>query len=184
MLAMDVVDTLRHRQLVVEQELGAGERESDLLERLRRLYAAQGIDVPDRILHEGVAALREGRFAYRRRPALGRCAGRGLRARGRYARALLALLVVVPAWPCSPTARWWRPREALASDLGGPTRAWPTWRTVDAAVAARRHARRDGARRPRRGDDLRRPRRGGASSRRLVASSSALPLRSSPDPTP
>jgi hypothetical protein len=68
MLAMDVVDSLRHADKVVERELGAEERDQELKERLRRLYAAQGIDVPEHILDEGVAALREDRFAYRPAP--------------------------------------------------------------------------------------------------------------------
>ena len=65
MLAMDVVDSLRHADKLVERELGAEERDDELKERLRRLYAAQGIDVPEHILDEGVEALREDRFAYR-----------------------------------------------------------------------------------------------------------------------
>ena len=40
MLAMDVVDTLRHRALLVERELHAEDRDQKLLERLRELYAA------------------------------------------------------------------------------------------------------------------------------------------------
>jgi hypothetical protein len=57
MLAMDVVDTLRRRERLVQRELDVGGREEDLKGRLRKIYAAQGIDVPDRILEEGVAAL-------------------------------------------------------------------------------------------------------------------------------
>ena len=64
MLAMDVVDTLRHRQLLVERELNTEAREQTLIKRLREIYAAQGIDVPDHILAEGVAALDEERFVY------------------------------------------------------------------------------------------------------------------------
>ncbi len=64
MLAMDVVDTLRHQQLLVERELGAEDRETKMKERLREIYASQGIDVPERILEQGVAALEEGRFVY------------------------------------------------------------------------------------------------------------------------
>lgn len=64
MLAMDVVDNLRHADRLVERELGADERDAEMKERLRKLYAAQGIDVPEHILDEGVAALREDRFAY------------------------------------------------------------------------------------------------------------------------
>lgn len=64
LLAMDVVDTLRHREQLVLTELDAGAREAALLERLKDIYAAQGIDVPDRILKEGVKALEEKRFSY------------------------------------------------------------------------------------------------------------------------
>ena len=64
MLAMDVVDTLRHRQQLVERELKSADREQALMKRLKEIYAEQGIDVPDKILAEGVAALREDRFTY------------------------------------------------------------------------------------------------------------------------
>ena len=64
MLAMDVVDTLRHDRTLVERELGASAREADLIERLRRIYHDQGIEVPDHILEEGVKALAESRFTY------------------------------------------------------------------------------------------------------------------------
>jgi hypothetical protein len=65
MLAMDVVDTLRHADRLVERELSADQREEDLKNRLREIYLSQGIEVSDRVLAEGVAALREERFAYR-----------------------------------------------------------------------------------------------------------------------
>ena len=64
LLAMDVVDTLRHREHLVLTELDAGAREAALLARLKDIYAAQGIDVPERILKEGVKALEEKRFLY------------------------------------------------------------------------------------------------------------------------
>jgi hypothetical protein len=64
MAAMDVVDTLRHQQGVAERELdGEGRRERMLL-RLRKMYAAQGIEVPDRVLQEGIDALEQERFHY------------------------------------------------------------------------------------------------------------------------
>lgn len=65
MMAMDVVDTLRHQKLLVDRELHSGEREQKLIERLRKLYASQGIEVPDSILAEGVKALEEDRFTYK-----------------------------------------------------------------------------------------------------------------------
>lgn len=64
MLAMDVVDTLRHRQLLVERELSAEDRDKRLLARLKDIYAAQGIEVPEHVLAEGVQALNENRFTY------------------------------------------------------------------------------------------------------------------------
>jgi hypothetical protein len=64
MLAMDVVDTLRHREQLVERELSEDVRDERLIERLRALYKSQGIDVPDTILADGVTALKESRFAY------------------------------------------------------------------------------------------------------------------------
>lgn len=64
MLAMDVVDTLRHRERVLDKELSAEQREAKLIDRLRVIYKNQGIDVPDRILRDGVKALEEKRFVY------------------------------------------------------------------------------------------------------------------------
>ena len=61
MLAMDVVDTLRHADALVERELSAEDRAARLKTRLREIYASQGIQVPDRILDQGVAALAEQR---------------------------------------------------------------------------------------------------------------------------
>jgi hypothetical protein len=64
MLAMDVVDTLRHRQDLAVRELGTEAKERQLIDKLRDIYHQQGIEVPDHILKEGVAALEESRFVY------------------------------------------------------------------------------------------------------------------------
>ena len=64
MVAMDVVDTVRHQQLIVDRELDAAGRRKRLLERLRDIYDAQGIEVTDAALEAGVDALEEGRFGY------------------------------------------------------------------------------------------------------------------------
>lgn len=64
MLAMDVVDTLRHRQDLAVRELGTDAKERQLIDKLRDIYHQQGIEVPDHILKEGVAALQESRFVY------------------------------------------------------------------------------------------------------------------------
>ncbi len=65
MLAMDVVDTLRRRERVVEREFDEVGRAEDLKQRLKRIYAQQGIDVPDHVIEQGVAALKEDRFTYK-----------------------------------------------------------------------------------------------------------------------
>ncbi len=69
MLAMDVVDTLRHSSRLIEKELDAAGQDQRLLKRLRDIYSNQGIDVPDYILKEGVQALREDRFRYEPTPS-------------------------------------------------------------------------------------------------------------------
>ena len=65
MLAMDVVDTLRRRERLVARELDELGRAEDLKQRLKRIYAQQGLDVPDHVIEQGVAALREDRFTYK-----------------------------------------------------------------------------------------------------------------------
>jgi hypothetical protein len=64
MVAMDVVDTIRHRELLVERELGQANRDDDLRKRLREIYKSQGIEVTDGALDEGIKALKESRFTY------------------------------------------------------------------------------------------------------------------------
>ncbi len=68
MLAMDVVDTLRHEQLLVERELASDERDQALIEKVKRMYAAQGLEVSDEIIAAGVKALKENRFTYQPPP--------------------------------------------------------------------------------------------------------------------
>lgn len=68
MLAMDVVDTLRHRTRIVDMELNEDAREEQLIARLKEIYGAQGIEVPERILKDGVKALAEQRFVYKPPP--------------------------------------------------------------------------------------------------------------------
>lgn len=65
MLSMDVVDTLRHQQELIDRELDGEARRERLIERLRDIYQAQGIEVSDHILAEGVRALEEERFTFK-----------------------------------------------------------------------------------------------------------------------
>ena len=64
MLAMDVVDTLRQQDSFVARELDEDAREKELIERLRKIYRDQGIEVSDSVIEEGVKALKESRFVY------------------------------------------------------------------------------------------------------------------------
>ncbi len=64
MIAMDVVDTLRHDKRLIDRELNDDKRREDLIKKLRELYQSQGIDVPDHVLEEGVQALEDERFVY------------------------------------------------------------------------------------------------------------------------
>ena len=68
MIAMDVVDTIRHREDLVRRELNDEAREAEMIERLREIYRQQGIEVSDKMLAEGVKALKESRFTYRPQP--------------------------------------------------------------------------------------------------------------------
>ncbi len=68
MLAMDVVDTLRRKERLVQRELDSSDREQALKGRLRKIYAAQGIEVSDAVLEAGVRALQEDRFVYQPPP--------------------------------------------------------------------------------------------------------------------
>lgn len=96
MLAMDVVDTLRHQQDLVTRELDGVAREKQLIERLRNVYRQQGIEVPDHILKEGVSALAESRFTYAPpAPGLGTSLARLYVGRKRWGRPLVAGLVAL-----------------------------------------------------------------------------------------
>lgn len=96
MMAMDVVDTLRHRELLVERELNEEVREEQLTERLKKLYESQGITVPDSIIAQGVQALRENRFVYEPPgPSLARSLATLWVKRGSYGRGALAVLAIV-----------------------------------------------------------------------------------------
>ena len=96
MLAMDVVDTLRHEEAALAREMSREEREDVLMERLRGLYTAQGIAVTDDALRAGIAALREKRFAYERRGSdLGRRLAGLWIARGKVAAGVAIVLLLL-----------------------------------------------------------------------------------------
>jgi len=95
MVAMDVVDTLRHQRLIVERELDAEARRRRLVDRLRDIYAAQGIDVTDEALEAGVDALEQERFAYQpAAPGLATALAKLYVRRDRWLRPLLVLVAI------------------------------------------------------------------------------------------
>jgi len=100
MLAMDVVDTLRHEQSLVQRELQSEDWEAAMIAKLRQIYADQGLEVSDAVIAQGVQAMREDRFTYQPPP-------RGLQTmlarlyinRGRWARRMaLVALVFIGIW--------------------------------------------------------------------------------------
>jgi len=96
MLAMDVVDTLRHRQDLVARELSGEARERQLIEKLRAIYHEQGIEVPDAIIREGVAALAESRFVYTApKPGLGVSLAKLYVGRTKWGPAALAIALIL-----------------------------------------------------------------------------------------
>ena len=68
MLAMDIVDTLRHERSLVDRELQSDYREAELIAKLRKIYADQGLEVSEEVIADGVKAMREDRFTYQSPP--------------------------------------------------------------------------------------------------------------------
>jgi len=100
MLAMDVVDTIRHRELLVERELDQGTRDDQLRDRLREIYKGQGIEVPDSVIDEGIKALKDSRFVYvPPKPSLNVSLAKMWVNRGPiFSRVALVLVAVVALW--------------------------------------------------------------------------------------
>lgn len=92
MSAMDVVDVLRHQQDLVARELDSESREQQLLERLRKIYKGQGMQVSDHILREGIQALEEDRFKYTPRDTHSKLASLYVR-RNKWGKPLISLLL-------------------------------------------------------------------------------------------
>ena len=100
MMAMDVVDTLRHERSLVDRELQSEDREAELIAKLRKIYADQGLEVSDAVIAEGVKAMREDRFVYQP-PAAGlqTMLARIYVQRGRWAKRMaLLVLVLIGVW--------------------------------------------------------------------------------------
>lgn len=159
MLAMDIVDTLRHDMRIAERELGDDARRAALKTRLRELYSSQGIEVPDSILEDGVRALEQDRFTYRSKATgLSAAVARIYVARGLWAKRvgvlLLIGLVMWGAWYFgmerprlqreaavqAELARGTADLEALAQDISARSAAPELRQRADLLVAAGRKA--------------------------------------------
>ncbi len=144
MLAMDVVDTLRHRVRIVDQELNADAREEQLIARLKEIYGAQGIEVPDKILKDGVKALAEHRFTYRPPPdtfpvRLARLyvsRRKWFPAAATFTAAILALVIGWQVLWAIPQANEWRRTPAEISRLLAEGQALAVDPAVDMQLAA------------------------------------------------
>ncbi|MEP7209673.1 MAG: DUF6384 family protein [Alphaproteobacteria bacterium] len=148
LLAMDVVDTLRHRERVVDTELDAEARETQLIARLKDIYTAQGIEVPDRILKDGVKALEEKRFVYK--PATD---GMGVKLARLYvnrshwlpqslsvAGGLAALAVGWYVFWAMPQANEWKKLPAEIAQLSAKGQALAIDAAVDQRIIGMQHA--------------------------------------------
>ena len=118
MLAMDVVDTLRHQEKVVARALDSDARDEELKQKLKRIYEAQGLEVSEQIIEEGVKALQEDRFSYRQPPSgFNLYLARIYVSRGRWLPWLggFALLLVIALFAYQLMVV--KPREALPGQL-------------------------------------------------------------------
>lgn len=143
MLAMDVVDTLRHKDLVLARELTAEDRDVKLLEQLREIYTSQGIVVTDEILRRGVDALREERFVFPQpEPSFSRTLAKAYVTRGRWGKpvgaAVVALAVAAVAFQVFVRGPQLRQATEVPAEL---TAAYQTIDTISDDPAALEAAR-------------------------------------------
>lgn len=135
MLAMDVVDTLRHQEGVVEKALSEDSRDATLKERLRALYEGQGLKVSDRILDDGIKALKESRFTYEPAPpSFARTMALLWVARRQAGAAFLALVVVAGLY--AGYSSWRSASETAARQAAATELSVTLPGVVDAAAAA------------------------------------------------
>lgn len=144
MLAMDVVDTLRHRTRIVDMELNESAREEQLIARLKEIYGAQGIEVPDKILKDGVKALAEQRFVYKppadtfsvKLAKLYVSRKKWLPAAMTFTGAVAALVIGWQVFWAIPQANEWKAMPAEISRLLAEGQALAIEPTVDAQLAS------------------------------------------------
>ena len=130
MLAMDVVDTMRHKELVLARELEGEDRDAKLLDQLREIYLSQGIPVTDEILQRGVDALREERFVYRPPEAsFSRTLATAYVTRGRWGKPAGAAVAVLAAAAVGMQLFVWGPAQRQATEV--PAELTAAYQAVD-----------------------------------------------------
>ena len=98
MLTMDLVDSIRHEEALASAAMADAQTEQQLVEQVRRTYAAQGIDVSDQVIEDAVRALRERRFQYQAAPrGLQATLARAYVSRRRWGPLVAVLLAVMAA---------------------------------------------------------------------------------------
>ncbi len=117
MLAMDIVDTLRHEQSTVDRELQADLRDDALVARIRQVYADQGIAVTDDLIQQGVEALKQDRFVYSApTPSFALRLAHVYIARWQWFRRLALTVVLVSAgWVLWQLPQQWREHRAYSA---------------------------------------------------------------------
>jgi len=130
MLAMDVVDTMRHKELVLARELEGEDRDAKLLEQLREIYTSQGIPVTDELLQRGVDALREERFVYRQPEAsFSRTLAYAYVTRGRWGKVAGVGVAVVAVGALAMQLLVWGPAQREATEV--PAELTAAYQAID-----------------------------------------------------
>lgn len=94
MLVMDVADTLR-RGIDIPIAPDLKPTDAATVERLRAIYLQQGIDVPDAVLAEGIAAMADRRFVYAPRSGAAAAIAKLYVSRGKWGPPVFGILVAV-----------------------------------------------------------------------------------------
>jgi len=117
LVAMDVVDTLRHRDQIFLREIDTKARQEELVDRLKDIYAAQGMAVPESVIRDGVRAMADKRYEHT--PAK----------RGFFRR--LAIIYVT-------RERWWKPAALVSALVVGGLGAYQVGVAMPRAAEERR----------------------------------------------
>jgi len=62
--AMAIIDELRHRQMVVDEQLDLPQRRAEVAQRIRDYYAGNGIAVDEALIEEGIRAYFDHRLEF------------------------------------------------------------------------------------------------------------------------